>query len=245
MKRILLLGILCLFSVSCSRITILRTQELVEVQNRVDSLRNEVMVLDETWQTKREEEVRKEEMSRISVELMLNRINEMLMQLSGNVAESQTKISEISQKTGLISSQMAERARQDSLVATMKELERVELFNLAKSNFEKGNFAVAIGDFEDYMQKYPESENANDALFWKAEANFALDSLVTAESLFKKYYSQNKDGQFACSALYKMGLIYNKQEKPKSRDAVWGQLNKQCPESPEVKLLKENQKSEK
>jgi len=242
MKRILLLGLLCLFLVSCSKITILRTKELVEVQNRVDSLRNEMMTIDESWQAKREEETRKEEMSRIAVELTLNSINEMLMQLSGNVAESQTKIFEINQKTGLISSQMAERARQDSLISTMKELERVDLFNLAKSNFDKGNFALAISDFDNYIQKYPESENAKDALFWKAEANFALDSLDEAEKLFKKYYSENKDGKFACSALYKMGLIYNKQEKPKSRDTVWAQLTKQCPDSPEAKLLKENQK---
>lgn len=240
MKRILLLGFLCLFLVSCSKITILRTQELVEVQNRVDSLRNEVMVIDENWMAKYEEDARKNEMSRIAVELTLNRINEMLMQLSGNVAESQTKISEISQKTGLISSQMAERARQDSLVSTMKELERVDLFNLAKSNFDKGNFAIAIGDFDSYIQKYPESENAKDALFFKAEANFALDSLDIAEKLFKQYYSQNKDGQFVCSALYKLGLIYEKQEKPKSKDTVWNQLKKQCPDSQEVKLLQEN-----
>jgi TolA-binding protein len=214
----------------------------VEVQNRVDSLRNEVMTIDEDWQEQRAEEVRKEEMSRIAVEITLNRINEMLMQLSGNVAESQTKISEISQKTGLISSQMAERARQDSLVATMKELERVDLFGLAKSNFEKGNFALSIGDFDAYIQQYPDSEEAKEALFLKAEANLALDSLGIAETLFKQYYSENRDGQSACSALYKMGLIYDKQEKPKSREAVWGQLNKQCPDSPEAKLLKENQK---
>ncbi len=242
MKRFVILVFFGFFMISCSRITILRTQEIMEVQNRVDSLRNEVVTVDEYWRGKYEDDSRKSEMSRISVEITLNRINEMLMQLSGNLAESQTKISEISQKTGLISSQMAARARQDSLLATMKELERIDLFNLAKSNYEKGNFAIAIDDFNIYIEKYPASEEAKEAFFLTAESNFALDSLNIAESLFKQYYSENRTGIFACSALYKMGLIYEKQGKPKSMDAVWGQLNKQCPESPEAKLLKENHK---
>jgi len=242
MKHLLLLGLLCLFSVSCSKITVLRTKELVEVRSRVDSLRNEVMTLDENWQEKREDEARKEEISRIAVELMLSRINDMLMQLSGNVAESQTKISEISRRTDLISSQMAERARQDSLVATMKELERVDLFALANSNFRKGNFALAVDDFKDYIEKYHDSEDAKEALFLKAEAYFAMDSLDIAETLFKQYYSENREGVFACAALYKMGLIYDKQGKARSRDTVWGQLERQCPDSQEAVLLKENQR---
>jgi len=238
--RVLFLILLCLLSVSCSRITVLRTRELVEVQNRVDSLRNDLMTIDENWQTKREEEARREEISRISVELTLNSINEMLRQLSGNVAESQTKISEISRRTDIISTQMAERARQDSLLATMKELERIELFSLAKSNYTRGNFALAIGDFEYYLEKYPETDDAQEALFLLAESNYALDSLDVAETLFRRYYTENRGGAFACGALYKLGLIYDRQGKNRSRDRVWGQLNEECSDSPEARLVREN-----
>ena len=238
MKRVLFLGFLCLFSVSCSQMTILRTKELVEVQKRVDSLRNEVMVIEES----RLERVEREDFNRISLEIAINRITEMLMQLSGNVAESQTQLSELGRRTDMISIHMAERARQDSLFAVMKEQERMDLFNLAKSNFDLGNFALAVGDFADYIQRHPNTEDAREALFLMAEANFALDSLDTAEALFKQYYAENREGQFACAALYKMGLIYDKQGKNRSRDAVWGQLERQCPESTEFRLLQENQR---
>jgi TolA-binding protein len=231
-----------LLSVSCSKITILRTKELVAVQDRVDSLRNEVFMIEEARQAKYEADAKNDELYKVGVELVLSRINSLLTQLAGNLAESQTRISEIDKKAGLISSYMAERARQDSLQALVKEQERLDLFNLAKSNYDKGKYKIAETDFNDYIQKYPNTEEAKFALYWTAEANFALNELDAAERIFKQYYSENRDAQYSCSALYKMGLIYEKQSKPKSRDAVWNQLAKQCPNSEETKLMKENQK---
>lgn len=240
--RFLLAVCLIMTAVSCSKITILRTKELIGVQDRVDSLRNDIFMIEESWQAKHEAELRDEESFRIAIELVLGRINEMLTRLGGNLAESQARISEIDKKAGLISSYMTERARQDSLQTFVKEQERRDLFDLAKSNYDSGNYKAAITDFTDYMQKYSGSEEAKIALYWIAEAMFASDLLDDAEKTFRKYYSENREDKYACSALYKMGLIYEKQQKSKSRDTVWGQLNKQCPNSEEAKLVKENQK---
>jgi TolA-binding protein len=213
----------------------LRTQELVAVR---DSLSNEIATLKKNV----EEENIKEEQHRIAVEITLKSIDEKLMQLSGNVHENLTKISEINKKTGLISSQMAEKARQDSLVATIKEQERLDLFNLAKSNYDKGSFALAINDFNDYIQKYPDSDDAKTALYWKAEANYAMNSLDAAKTLFQQYYKENRTENFACLVLYKLGLIYDKQKQVKNRDSMWNMLKTECPDSKEAKLVIENQK---
>ena len=240
--RLLLAVCLLLTVVSCSKITVLRTRELIEVQNRVDSLRNDIFVIEEAWQAKHESELRDEESFRIAIELVLGRINEMITRLAGNLAESQARISEIDRKAGLISSYMTERARQDSLDAFVKEQERIGLFNLAKKNYDSGNYNAAITDFSDYIEKYSGTEEAKDALYWIAESRFALNLPDEAESTFKRYYSENREGRLACAALYKLGLIYDKQQKSRSRDTVWGQLNRQCPDSEEAKLVKENQK---
>jgi len=229
-------------AVSCSKITILRTKELVAVQNRVDSLRNDVFMLEEARQAKYEADAKNDELYKVGVELVLSRINSLLTQLSGNLAESQTKISEIDKKAGLISSYMAEKARQDSLQSLVKEQERLDLFNLAKSNYDNGKYKIAETDFRDYIQKYPNTEEAKAALYWIAELNFAQNELDAAERIFKQYYSENRDAQHSCLALYKLGLIYDRQSKPKSKDAVWNQLAKQCPNSDEAKLMRENQK---
>jgi TolA-binding protein len=223
--------------------TVLRTRELVEVQNRVDSLRNELMTIDENWQAIHNADARLEEQYRIAVEIALNRLSEMIMQLSGNVAESQTKIFEINRQAGLISSQFAERARQDSLVETVKEQERLALFDLAKSNYERGNFSLAIDDFSEYIEKHPDSEESALALYWMAEAHYALDSLETAKQLFQRYYSENREGKLACSALYKLGLIFNRQGQNRNRDSMWNQLDRQCPDSEEARLARENRRN--
>jgi len=243
MKLRFLLAVFTVFlTVSCSKLTILRTKELTAVQYRVDSLRNDVFMMEEAWQARYEADAKNDELYKVGVELVLSRINSLLTQLAGNLAESQTKISEIDRKAGLISSYMAEKARQDSLQVLVKEQERLDLFNLAKSNYDKGKYKIAETDFNDYIQKYPNTEEAKAALYWIAEANFAQNELDTAERIFKQYYSENREAQYSCLALYKMGLIYDKQSKPKSKDAVWSQLAKQCPNSEEAKLVKENQK---
>jgi len=242
MLRFLLAVFTVFLAVSCSKLTILRTKELTAVQYRVDSLRNDVFMMEEARQAKYEADAKNDELYKVGVELVLDRINSLLTQLAGNLAESQTKISEIDRKAGLISSYMVEKARQDSLQVLVKEQERLDLFNLAKSNYDKGKYKIAETDFNDYIQKYPNSEEAKAALYWIAEANFAQNELDSAERVFKQYYSENREAQYSCLALYKMGLIYDKQSKPKSKDAVWNQLAKQCPNSEEMKLVKENQK---
>lgn len=238
MKRILFIAFLCLFFVSCTKLTVLRTRELVEVQDRVEALRAEVAVLEE----KRAEESKATLHHRVAVEIALDRLSEMLFQLSGNVAESQNRIFEMTRLTDLIATQMAERARQDSLTVVVAEQERVELFNLARSNFDNGNFALAINDFNDFMEKYPESEDAAGALFWKAEAYFALDSLETAKTHFQNFYRENREGDLSCSALHRLGLIFHRQGQGRNRDSMWNQLLKQCPDSPQARIVEENRR---
>jgi len=235
LKRIPLLICLSLFCVSCSQVTILRTKELTAVR---DSLSHEIAVLKKNI----DEEMVREELHRVYVEITLKSMDEKLMQLSGNVTENLAKISEISKRTGLISTQMAEKARQDSLVATIKEQERLDLFSLAKSNYDKGNFSLAVNDFKDYIEKYPDSDDAKAALYWKAEASYAMNSLDNAKAFFQQYFKENRTEKFACAALYKLGLIFNKQSQVKNRDAMWDLLKKECPDSREAKLVIENQK---
>lgn len=235
MKCVLFLAFLCLFTVSCSRLTIIRTRELVEVQNRVENLRVELAV-------SRAEDNRVSQHHRVAVEIALDRLNEMLFQLSGNVAESQNRIFELSRVTDLVAVQMAERARQDSIVGAVAEQERVELFNLAKSNFDSGNFALAANDFKDYAERYPSSEQAAAALFWTAESYFALDSLETAKTLFQNFYRDNREGDLACAALHRLGLIFHRQGQGRNRDSMWNQLIRQCPDSPQARIVEENRR---
>jgi len=240
-KHALFLSFLCLILASCAQITILRTQELVEVQNRVDSLRSQIRSFEQNWRIRHEEGVMSDLQHRVAVEIALDRLNEMLMQLSGNLNENQLRISEITRATDMISLQMAERARRDSLFAAIKEQERLDLFNLGRTNFDRGNFSLALNDFKDYMDKYPDCEEFSNALYWKAESYFALDSLEMANTLFQQYYKDNRDGKFACTVLYKIGLIFDRLGQTRNKDSVWNQLKRQCPESEETRLVEGNQ----
>jgi TolA-binding protein len=41
-----------------------------------------------------------------------------------------------------------------------------------------------------------------------------------------------------CVSLYKLGLVYDKQNKAKAQSMVWKKLLEQCPDSDEAKVAK-------
>lgn len=229
---------MCVATMSCTRLTVLRTQEIMEVQYRVDSLRSEIEIMEEA-QTQEAETAKT---AQVSVELLLQRLIEMVQQLSGNLSESQIRLSELNKKTGALTLHMAEEARKDSLVQTSQEQERFALFDLALTEYKSGEYQVAIDALTDYIAQYPDTEEAKDAVYWQGECFLAMKKLTEAEELFKQYYGQNQAGKHACLVLFKLGMVYDQQNKKTHRNFIWEKLLEHCPETPEGQLAKEKMK---
>ena len=82
------------------------------------------------------------------------------------------------------------------------------LYSSAYADFSKGNYALAIQGFEEYAERYPDTELADNAMYWIGECNFsqgrykaAIDSFDT---MLEKYPKSDK----AAAANLKKALAF-------------------------------------
>lgn len=219
---------------SCSRITIVRKENWESVLNSLDTIHLTLVQLDSMMN------VRDQEMkaARIEQEFSTQRLAEKIDQISRDVSQTQSRISEISRKTGKISKHIREKAVQDSLRSVQEEEDKVAAFKYAMQEFRGGHMKEAYDAFESYMKSYPDDKRLHEALYWRAEAAFAQQDYPVAEALFKQYYASYREEELVCAVLYKWGTLYDSMENKEAyRDHIWKQLLEYCPNSKEAKLV--------
>lgn len=81
-----------------------------------------------------------------------------------------------------------------------------DLYSQAYADFSKGNFALAVAGFEEYASRYPDSDTADNALYWIGECAFSQgrydEALRAYDRMLEKYPRSDK----AAAANLKKGL---------------------------------------
>jgi TolA-binding protein len=222
----------------CSNITMLRIAELKQVEARVDSLKNEMIILQK--QSLEQQKLQGEIIRSIRADqsTRFSELERNLSSLVGSITESQDQLSRIDQKTQAIKSRWDEKVHADSTSAASKNNEAENLFSVAQQDFAAGRNAAALAGFSDIAGKYPQSPQAEQASYWIAECYYTQKEWEKAETAYKNYFKSYGTGSKVCSALYKLGLIYENTKKKKSQDMVWDKLVGQCPDSEEAQAVK-------
>lgn len=241
MKRIVIYGFtmgLLLIQSSCTNITLLRTQELREVQSHVDSLKAEMAALQEEIIKEQKQQSEMLRLIRADQQVRFEEFDRRLAALAGNISESQDRLSQIDRKTLEIKKRWEEKAREDSLTQYAVDAEIENLYKIALSDFTAGRYDVAMSGFKDLINKFPESQQAKESHYWLPECNYVQKKYKDAAEGYKNYIKNFNNGSKVCVALYKLGLIYEKMKKKKSCDMVWNKLITQCPDSEEAEAAK-------
>ncbi|MFW5960686.1 MAG: hypothetical protein ACOCSE_06165, partial [Chitinivibrionales bacterium] len=152
--RTICVAVLLFFS-SCTHLTMLRTEELRAVQSEIDSLGTELKDLHNEIAESQTEQEKVLRVIRADQRKEFREINNKLEMLSGNLSESQSKISEITEKTREIKEKWEERNRQDSLREKNRKDEIQNLFDLALNDFTMGRYKMALDGFKNIIEKYP------------------------------------------------------------------------------------------
>jgi TolA-binding protein len=229
---------LCLFS-GCSSITLLRIQELKEVQSRVDSLRMEVAARDEILQKEQKSQNELLRLIRADMQVRFEELGQKVSSLEGNLSESKYKLTMIDKKTQEIQEQWKAKAAADSIAGTQKKAQVDKLFQIAYGDFMAGRYDLAANGFLDLVNQYPESPASDEAAYWYAECFFGKKEFDKAEQLYTEYLRKYRDGKKVCASLYKLGLVFEVKKLLEKRKLVWQKLVSTCPDSPEAKAAKE------
>lgn len=231
----LALAVGLLLTQGCTQITLLRVEELRQVQAHVDTLSMRLQASQARLAKGQKNQAELLRVIRADMQVRFSELSQRVSAIEGGVHESQARLTDIDRKTAEIRERWDEKARADSITQAMQRAEEENLYQIAYSDFVSGRHDLARAGFQDLLGRYPETSFADKASYWLAECSYAQKQLDSAKAGYTGYLKAYPEGKKVCAALYKLGLVYERAGKQKHRDALWDKLQAQCPDSEEAR----------
>jgi tol-pal system protein YbgF len=118
-----------------------------------------------------------------------------------------------------------------------------ELYQAAKTAFDREDYGAARKKFQTFLDKYPSSDNADNAQFWIGESYYREKQYEKAILEYQKVIENYPKGNKVAASLLKQGFaFYNLGDKTNSR-LILEELIRKQPNSNEAKIAAEKLKS--
>lgn len=102
-----------------------------------------------------------------------------------------------------------------------------------------GDYDRAIAAFNDFQQRYPQSQYGDNAQYWLAEAHYAKRDYAAAVPEYQKMLTAYPQSRKLSHAMLKMGYGYDALGQPEQARAVLEALRQQFPGSAAARLAEE------
>jgi tol-pal system protein YbgF len=113
-----------------------------------------------------------------------------------------------------------------------------ELYDQAYQDLSRGNYDLAKGGFEEYLKLYPDTELADNALYWLGEVEYIQHKYEAALDYFRQVESRYPQGNKVPAALFKVGLCLQQLKQNDEARTTFQRLVQQHPASPEAAQAK-------
>lgn len=226
MKRLLLIPLLLFFVTGCSHITMLRTEEIQEINDdvradlkkdlrqtnlRLDSLRKANSLLEEKLSAQ---------------EQLLNRMKADLSILATRMADesvrNDTRQEEISYRLDLLLGKSDKILAKKVVVSGAPQapisldsierqanllLEMETMFNTARADFLRGEYKIAFDGFKQVFEQMKTGEMAEESLYWMALCLTEAGQIDKAKVILNRLNTDFPDGAKTCITLFKLAGI--------------------------------------
>ncbi|MFP3980792.1 MAG: tol-pal system protein YbgF [Desulfobacterales bacterium] len=120
----------------------------------------------------------------------------------------------------------------------LENLSEEELYSTAKQAYDNTEYQAAVQGFELFLEKFPDSEKADNARFWIGEVYFAEKwyekAILEYENVIKNYPEGNK----VRGAYLKQGMAFAKLGENANARLILQTLIQKYPDSDEAKIAK-------
>jgi len=116
------------------------------------------------------------------------------------------------------------------------------LYASAKRLFDKGDYDNALDQFQEFIRKYPGSENADNAQFWIGEIYYHQKWYEKAIVEYQKVIEKYPNGNKVAGALLKQGFAFLKLKQKTNARLILTELITKFPHSAEAKIAKKKLK---
>lgn len=114
-----------------------------------------------------------------------------------------------------------------------------EVYNMANSDYLRGNFQLAIDGFKMYMEQFPESPLVDDSLYWIGECYFSQKKFNEAIEVFNELILNYPNGDKIPAAYLKKGISLVELEKKEEALAAFKLLVSKYPLEEETKIAQQ------
>ncbi len=126
---------------------------------------------------------------------------------------------------------------------TKKPPSEVDIYRSAKQAFDQGDFEAARQGFQEFIKRYPNSKNADNAQFWIGEIYYREKwyekAILEYQNVLEKYPKGNK----APAALLKQGLAFSNIGDTANAKLILQEVSRKYPKSNEAKVAVEKLKT--
>lgn len=119
---------------------------------------------------------------------------------------------------------------------SFKDLDEQELYRAAKQFFDNGDYDDAIDGFALFLEKFPDSDLADNALFWKGDVYFAEQWYEKAIVEYQKVIDDYPDGNKIPAAYLKQGIAFSRIGEDDNAVYILRELIQKFPDHNEAKI---------
>ncbi len=132
-----------------------------------------------------------------------------------------------------------EQTEEESEKPPLTHLSPQEVYNMAYSDYRKGNFELAINGFKMYREQFPESPLVDNSLYWIGECYFSQKKYAEAIEQFNELLLNYPRGDRIPAAYLKKGISLMELRKKEESLIVFKLLISKYPLEEETKIAQQ------
>jgi len=162
-----------------------------------------------------------------------------IAELSARFDELEAKAKLLSAGTSTVTTGQTLTAADKAGQAGPKTIEPSEAYRQAKSDYDKGNFNLALAGFQNYIAQFPATSQTDKAQYWVGECYYSLKDWSKAIEAFSKVIRNHPKSDKVPGAKLKTGLSYLNEKNPVKAKEYLGRVIKDHPRTNEAEIAKD------
>ena len=233
---------------------------IADIQKKMTSLKEDVSGIDvkvDTIDAKMKSQEKRSETGQADVQLKIDALSSDIQILLERLKDTNQKISTLSQEIqatkellkasppvpsspspGTVPAPSPIPAERSAILSNPDEL-----FKSSYADYSKGNYALAISGFSEYITRYPKSDLADNAQYWIGECSYSQGNYKAAIEEFDKVIENFPDGDKVPGAYLKKGLAYFELNQTAKGVIQLQYLVSKYPKSDEARIARDKLKS--
>ena len=216
----LLVAALALGAFGCSSSSQFETLEmqLAEMQRSLIQLQRQSATKEDLSRIAEsiDEEAARRSRAEADLQIEITKVTSRLEALEAKLEDTQTSLAQLSQQIAATNQELQTlRAIQQSIpvsegtppppTSINTTLDPGELYDTAREDYQRANFDIAILGFRQYLERFPDTERSDNALYWIGESYFSQNKYQQAIREFTNLQSRYPTSERLPSALLKKG----------------------------------------